>query len=182
MLHFRFHNNLQTYRENTSHYGKMPSIIAIVSLLRSQPENLFHLQIIYPKVKKQKQTYAFSSRSSSGTSSSSIGFNCLEFFSKRRICFSNFFLLRSSRCLMTAGSSFFFFFNGSAKSIGVVLIALELSSLTVFLARALKRHPFKLLMFALFILLTWKKDSIAWTFYFPSCCFFSTFFCWTAIL
>lgn len=65
----------------------------------------------------ENSTNLMSSTRHIGISNSSIGFNCLEFFSRRLICFSSFFFLLSSLAFIIAGSNFFFFFNGSALQI-----------------------------------------------------------------
>lgn len=46
-------------------------------------------------------------------STSPMGFNCRACFSSLLIAFSIFRALRTSRCLIIAGSSLFFFFKGS---------------------------------------------------------------------
>ena len=72
------------------------------------------IKSLIPLVSQADNTYPLVSLTiSNGISHSSIGFNCFAVFSNRRICFSIFFLLRSSLALTTAGSIRFFFFSGS---------------------------------------------------------------------
>lgn len=112
----------QNWQRQSKSLSKGPLLFKLLVTLKTDLRNnlliclrdLYSFSSLWLLYVNYKNIYPFSSNKCNGGSTSSIGFNCLAFFSSLLICFSNFFRLLSSRALTIAGSIFFFFFMGSA--------------------------------------------------------------------